>query len=266
MYDYHMHSNFSMDSAVNSEDMVKAAKKKGLKAICITDHIDLEVNGGKHDIIFNLNDYFKEINRLKYSYNDDIEVLAGAEFGMQDKLEKRYEDIAKRYPFDYIIMSIHSFDGCSIFSQEELLDESSVCGQKIYYEHMLKCMENYKEYDALGHIDYIARYYAYKGKELEFTDEIRDIVAEILKRAIEDEKAIEVNSASLRYGMSDFHPKREILRLYKDLGGELVTTGSDAHKVEDVGYEIRNEEKILKELGFKYMYIYRKRKAYPIHL
>ncbi len=233
MYDFHLHSNFSVDCKVPPEDMVKEAIKMGMKAICFTDHIDLSLDQDKSkNVLFDIEDYIKEINKLKYTYINEIEVLKGVEFGLQLGLIDKYYE----------------------------------AGQVRYYTEMLEVLKNFDSFDSLAHIDFIDRYYKYKDIEYKFTDAAKEIVYEILKVIIDKEKALEINTAALRFDMKSFHPQDDILDMYKSLGGELITVGSDAHYKEDLAYGIKDAEKYLKEKGFKYLYIYKKRRPYPIHL
>ena len=75
-----------------------------------------------------------------------------------------------------------------------------------------------------------------------------------------------MNTAGVKYGLGYYHPKIEILKLYKELGGEIITIGSDAHNPEFIGYEYKEVEKLLRELEFKYIYLYKERKKFPIHI
>ena len=78
------------------------------------------------------------------------------------------------------------------------------------------------------------------------------MIQEILEIVIKDEKGIEVNTSSHRYGLKDSTPSRDILKLYKELGGKIITIGSDSHKIEHLGAYINEAKELLKELGFEY--------------
>lgn len=265
MYDYHLHSEFSIDSKTPMEDMVKAGINKNLKSICFTDHVDFEATLDKIDIQFRPEDYFKNINKVKYKYKNSIEVLAGVEIGMQTHLAKRYKNFISNNPFDFVIMSIHSIDGKDLFVDEYLRDKEPLVALQEYYKTMYTCIQEYDEFDSLGHIDFIDRYFD-DYKSIPKFEYYRDMVEGILKILIEKNKALEINTAGLRYGLGYFHPKLQILKLYKELGGELLTIGSDSHTPEHIGYEYKFTERALKELGFKYIYIFKERKKFPIQI
>ena len=114
-------------------------------------------------------------------------------------------------------------------------------------------VRRYHNYSVLGHLDLISRYD--KAGYFPF-EKIRPIVTEILRTVIDDGKGIEINTSSHRYGLSDLTPSRDILRLYRDLGGEVITIGSDSHKKEHLGAFVRETMDEMKALGFNALYTF----------
>ncbi|NLJ98349.1 MAG: histidinol-phosphatase HisJ family protein [Tissierellia bacterium] len=265
MYDFHVHSDFSMDCKYLMEEMVLGAIDKNMKSICFTDHIDFDLTENRIDVDFRPADYFKKIKQVKYKYMQDIEILAGVEIGMQPHLNHRYNDLIENNPFDFVIMSIHAIDGKDIFLENFTHGKEPIEALNIYYEYLYECLKNYSNYDVVGHIDYIDRYF-------EDFSTIPDFkmysfhIEKILKTVIEQGKGIEINTAGMRYKLGYYNPKVEILRLYKELGGEIITIGSDAHSPEYIGHHYKEAERLLRELGFKYIYIFKERKKFPIHI
>ena len=158
MYDFHIHSDFSIDSKAPMESIVKSAIDKNLRTICFTDHVDFEATKEKLDLMFRPLDYFRDINRVKYKYKEQIEILSGVEIGMQPHLSNRYYDFINAYGFDFVIMSIHSIEGMDIFydfASSELGPEDTL---NLYYDEILKNLSVFDEFDVLGHIDFIDRY------------------------------------------------------------------------------------------------------------
>ncbi|NMA86840.1 MAG: histidinol-phosphatase HisJ family protein [Tissierellia bacterium] len=265
MYDFHLHSDFSMDCKYLMEEMVRAGIDKNLKSICFTDHIDYEVGKDKIDMDFRPQDYFSKIKKVKYKHMKDIEVLAGVEIGMQPHLANRYNELIENNPFDFVIMSIHSIYEKDIHFDNFTYGKVPLDAIMEYYKYMYECILNFDNFDVLGHIDYIDRYFEDFSMVPDFK-EYSFMVEKILKLIIENGKGLEINTAGKRYGLDYNHPKIEILELYRDLGGEIITIGSDAHKPGDIGSDYRLAEKILKEIGFKYIYIFKERRKYPIHI
>ncbi len=264
MYDMHMHSDFSIDTDIIMEDMVKSAVQKNAKTICFTDHVELGVGPEKLDVVFRTVDYFKKLNQLKYTYAGNLEILSGAEVGLQVDESERYRAFVESSPFDFILGSIHTVRHMDICLQ--LVHRySAMESLTMYYEDMLACILDFDDFDSLAHIDYIDRYLP-EDKPLPPFAELKDLIEPILRTLIEKGIALEVNTAMLRRNFPYVHPKPEILSLYKQLGGELLTFGSDAHRPEHILYEFRSTEKMLREMGFRYIFKYKERKKYPIHL
>lgn len=265
MYDFHLHSEYSMDSSSSMEKMVVSAIKKNLKSICFTDHVDFDSTSQRIDFIFRAQDYFRNISKVKYKYKEDIEILAGVEIGMQAHLFERYNKFIESNFFDFVIMSIHAVDKKDIHADNFTKGQKPIDAVIKYYNDMYDCVKGFDNFDVLGHLDYIDRYFDSYSPMPKFK-EYAYVVEDILKILIKKDKGIEVNTAGKRYGLDYFHPKNQILKLYKDLGGETITFGSDAHSPKSIGYKYRTCEKLLKELGFKYMHIFKDRKKFPINL
>lgn len=265
MYDFHTHSEFSVDGRYSMEDFAEKAIEKNMRCICFTDHIDLETGKDRIDIGFIPYDYFKKAKQVKYNYKNKIEVLAGVEIGIKPELKKRYDELIKNNPFDFVILSIHAIDTLDIHYDNYTKGKSPLEAINAYYDYMYQCIESYDNYDVLGHIDYIDRYFDTPGLIPEFNT-YSSKVEKVMKKIISAKKGIEINTAGLRYGLNYFHPKADILKLYKELGGEIITIGSDAHTPEHLNYEYESVRKFLKYLGFKNIYIFRERKKFPVFI
>lgn len=265
MYDSHLHSEYSMDSNSSMEDMVKSAINKNLKSICFTDHVDFDSTVQKIDFAFRTQDYFRNINKVKYKNKQIIEILAGVEIGMQPHLFERYNSFIENNPFDFVIMAIHAVNGKDIGAKDFTLGKKPIDILIEYYKEMYDCIQGFDNFDVLGHIDYIDRYFHDFSLIPDFKN-YAGIIEIILKMLIEKGKGIELNTSGMRYGLDYFHPKINILKLYQALGGEIITFGSDAHSPANIGYEYKTCEKLLKDLGFKYIYIYKNRKKFPINI
>lgn len=248
-YDYHVHSNFSTDSKSSMEEIVKEAIKLGLKEICFTDHVDYDVSGEPCAPTYNT--YFDSINYLKKKYSDKISIKKGIEFGLQKQIVDVCSYDANNYPFDFIICSVHSIDTLDLYYNSFFKNKTQYQVYESYYQEILTVMQNFKDYSVLGHLDLIKRY----GDFDNFLDDkiFSDIIEEILKQAIYDGKGLEINTSSFRYNLPDLTPSRYILNMYKDLGGEIITTGSDAHIPTQLAYKFDYIYTVLKDIGFNYV-------------
>lgn len=255
--DYHVHSDFSSDSKAPMELMVKEAIEKGLKKLCFTDHMDYDYPPvSEHTFVFDPEAYIEKINELKSRYGRQIEILTGIELGLQPHLGEKMSALLNSYPFDFVIGSSHVVDNMDPYYKEYWEKRSVKDGIHRYFESIIENCKVFHGFNVYGHIDYIIRYVPGQLKNPVKTDysynDYADIIDEILKMIISLGKGIEVNSSGLKYGHAYPHPKPEILKRYKELGGELVTIGSDAHKPEHLCYDFSIVSDMLKSLDFKY--------------
>ena len=233
--DYHVHTEFSDDSVYPMEQVVRDAIGMGMEEICFTDHVDYPR-------------YFAEIRKLRQKYS------------VQTHTIPKYEELFGKYPLDFVILSIHQVEDKEFWTQDFQKGRSQKEYNERYYEEMLNVVRAYKNYSVLGHMDLITRYDENGYYPFEKS---RPIVEDILKTVIEDGKGIEFNTSYHRYGLKDTTPSVDILKLYKRLGGEIITIGSDSHRREHLGAYIREAGQLLKDLGFRFLCIYDRMK--PIY-
>lgn len=259
--DMHMHTWFSTDSEACPRDMADEAVRKGLKTICFTDHFDKDDLEWGEEGIFDVDAYFVEMQKLQEEYAGKLSIRIGIELGLRTYLKDYYEELTKKYPFDFVIGSVHNVpykkdaEGNILYTDpaaEKLFTDRT--DKEAYRLMMETTLENVRTSDCfqiLGHLDYVVRYGKSREKEYSYTD-YADIIDEILKLLIEKEKGLEVNSAGLKYGLPFAHPHPDVLKRYRELGGEIITIGADAHKPEHIAYDFAKAEEILKSCGFKY--------------
>lgn len=259
--DMHMHTWFSTDSEACPCDMADGAVRKGLKTICFTDHFDKDDLEWGEEGIFDVDAYFVEMQKLQEEYAGKLNIRIGIELGLRTYLKDYYEELTKKYPFDFVIGSVHNVpykkdaEGNILYTDpaaEKLFTDRT--DKEAYRLMMETTLENVRTSDCfqtLGHLDYVVRYGKSREKEYSYTD-YADIIDEILKLLIEKEKGLEVNSAGLKYGLPFAHPHPDVLKRYRELGGEIITIGADAHKPEHIAYDFAKAEEILKSCGFKY--------------
>ena len=259
--DMHMHTWFSTDSEACPCDMADEAVRKGLKTICFTDHFDKDDLEWGEEGIFDMDAYFVEMQKLQEEYAGKLNIRIGIELGLRTYLKDYYEELTKKYPFDFVIGSVHNVpykkdvEGNILYTDpaaEKLFTDRT--DKEAYRLMMETTLENVRTSDCfqtLGHLDYVVRYGKSREKAYSYTD-YADIIDEILKLLIEKEKGLEVNSAGLKYGLPFAHPHPDVLKRYRELGGEIITIGADAHKPEHIAYDFAKAEEILKSCGFKY--------------
>lgn len=265
--DYHVHTEFSDDSNYPMEEVVKDAITKEFDELCFTDHVDYGIKkdwdepgemiyrkGGVGEpekmAVANVDYpvYYKKFQEMKKLYGDKISLKFGLEFGMQAHTIEKYKKLFVRYPFDFIILSVHQIEDKEFWDQGFQKGRTQQEYNERYYEEMLYLVQNYHNYSVLGHMDLITRYD--KAGVYPF-EKLKPILTKILKTVIADGKGIEVNTSSHRYGLKDLTPSRDILKLYKELGGKIITIGSDSHKPEHLGAFVDETKAELKSLGFE---------------
>ena len=185
--------------------------------------------------------------RMQELYGDRIAIKLGLEFGIQMHTIPRFEALYKRYPFDFIILSVHQVEDKEFWTQDFQRGRTQKEYNERYYEEMLNLVDSYQDYSVLGHMDLIVRYDKIGVYPFE---KVKPYVEKILKRVIQDGKGIEFNTSHHRYGLADTTPSREILQLYHDLGGRIITLGSDSHKPEHLGAYIKEAKEVLRAMGF----------------
>lgn len=258
--DYHVHTQYSDDSDYPMEDVVKDAIELGMDEICFTDHVDYgaKVDWDSREEISYCNGlamvnvdypaYVKQIGALQKQYEDRLTIRMGLEFGMQMHTISKFEALYQRYPFDFIILSVHQVEDKGFWSQEFQQGRTQKEYNERYYEELLHLVKRYQNYSVLGHLDLIVRYD--KAGIYPFS-KVRHYVEEILAEVIKNGKGIEVNTSSHRYGLADATPSAEILKMYHDMGGRIVTLGSDSHAPAHLGTYMEETRTLLKSLGFR---------------
>ena len=271
--DYHVHTEFSDDSEYEMEQVVKDAINMGMEELCFTDHVDygikrdwddpagivirhaIEHGEEVHLPLANCNypEYIKKIAMVKEKYKDQITIKQGLEFGIQTHTIPQYKALAAKYNWDFILLSIHQIEDKEFWNMEYQQGKTQKEYNDQYYDELLNVVKNFKDYSVLAHMDLIQRYdpagfYPFENN--------REVITEILKQVIADGKGIEVNTSWHRYELPDLQPSTPILKLYKELGGTIITIGSDSHKKEHLGAYVKETQDALRKLGFEYYCTY----------
>lgn len=248
--DFHLHCRFSTDSEAAPEAMCEAAIARGLTEICFTDHMDLGFDDPTW-FRFDPEAYFKALEDVKRAYAGRLTVRIGMELGLvpdNPALAREAEALAKAWPWEFIIGSTHlipvRFEGrtCLVDPADpaEVRRSWHQFGftralMDVYYETVLKNLEQFDCFDTLGHLDYMSRYVPKGFPPYRYEDHAEQI-DRILRTVIRKGTALEVNTGGLYKGTGKTNPEERILRRYFALGGERLTYGSDAHRPAQVGF------------------------------
>ena len=263
--DFHTHSSFSTDSEASPESMIEQAIALGLKTYCFTDHMDYVFprDEGFNAFLFDPDEYFAKLTELRRKYRGQIDIRIGVELGLRDEPDIRDEvhqlcrSLTDKYPFDFVIGSTHVIDHFDPYNRDRWNGRSAEDIVRMYYDSVLYSVRNYDCFTVYGHLDYIIRYIP-EGVSVDLT-KFEPLIDTILRELIARGKGIEVNTSRLFRGTTT-NPSPKILSRYRELGGTILTVGSDAHKTAQVGGAFQKACEMLKELGFKEYSVFRKGK------
>lgn len=260
--DYHLHTSFSGDSDTPMEEMIIKGIEKGLTQMCFTEHHDFDypIWGEFPAGIFELNpdSYLYDFLKYKEKYADKIKLCFGVELGMQPHLSRRNAAFAKAHDYDFIIASSHLCNGKDPAFPTFYEGKTQEEGYREYFESILENLKTYSNFDVYGHLDYVVRYGPGKDEGYSY-EKYRDVIDAILDKLISNGKGIEINTNGLAKGLRDANPCSAIIRRYKELGGEIITVGSDAHTPESIAAYFDKAADVLTACGFCYYSTFEKR-------
>lgn len=260
--DYHVHTNFSTDSDTPMEDQIKKAIDLHLDRICITDHMDYDYPV-KGEFEFDPSSYLKTIDDMKDKYGKQIKILKGVELGLRPEVASRCQALVDMYPFDFIIGSTHLVDNIDPYEKEYWNSISEKEGINKYLSTIVSNIKSFQDFQVYGHIDYVVRYAPNQNKYYSY-EAYKEIIDKVLAVIIDHGKGIEVNTAGYKYGLGYAHPQTDIIKRYLQMGGKIITIGSDGHKPEHLAFDFDRARNMLLELGVKEYTVFENRQ--PIFL
>ncbi len=262
--DSHVHSEFSSDSTAPLESIIQKAISLRIPKICITDHhdIDFPINEEDgYDFQLDAPSYITAVAAIREKYKGKIDIRTGVELGLMNSVSKKARAFAETYKeLDFIIGSSHLVRGADPYYPSYYEGRNEIQGIRDYFESILENVSLIDDYDVYGHLDYVVRYCP-SGEKIFKMSDYRDIFEQIFKIIIPKGKGIEINTGSLYKNMSYAHPHMDILKMYRSMGGEIITVGSDAHKPEYICYAFETYARdALKSLGYDYFCTFKNRK------
>lgn len=228
MFDYHMHSRVSFDGRNTGLEMALAAKEMGLKEICFTDHIDY-LEG--ENMAFDTDVYNAEYDGLEVP---GLKVRRGMEYGITPDNQEQFRIDLLRRPFDFVIGSVHLVDNEDVYLEPYWVGRDVNMAIPRYLEETLKAVSVHTDYDVLGHLTYISKARGNPGNKLIRYEDHREVIDAILMELVRHDKGMEVNTSGIDRCGGPL-PTMDIIRRFHDLGGKIVTVGSDSHDTTRVG-------------------------------
>ena len=260
--DYHMHcAPYSPDARDSMEEMARGALRRGMTHICVTNHLENCTQSPEFPDQFPpFEDWAalaSEHQAVRERFRGRLDVRLGAEVGAPHYLPEEGARIYARPELDFVIGSVHNLRHARDFyylSYPEDFENFRPAVEQYLDEYIL--MSRSGMCDVLGHIGYMQKYMARQGKGFDmmiFEERLRALFASCVDQGV----GIEINTAALSDKLKNFLPQPEVVRLYRECGGEIVTVGSDSHRAADAGQGVRDGYELLRTLGFKYVCLYK---------
>lgn len=260
--DCHLHSSYSGDSDAPMEDMIRKGISMGLETMCFTEHQDLNFPDSPEEpgsiFLLDADAYRNGLALLKEKYAGQIRLLFGVELGLQPEVLQQNAAFAKAHDFDFIIGSTHICHGRDPYYPAFYEGRSEEEAYREYFTAVLENLRLFSDFDVCGHLDYVVRYGPNRNRDYSY-ERYRDVIDEILALLLEKGKGLELNTGGLERGMGDFNPCMGVLRRYRELGGELITVGSDSHDEKELAAHFDLAAEALRACGFRYYTVYEKR-------
>ena len=273
LFDNHNHSQFSFDGKRTSvEASARAAAEAGLGGICFTDHCDHYVPPMKASFenvvpeYFNVEEQQAEISRVQSLIGDRTRLLKGIEIGMYEECHEQIRKVLDENSFDQIIASVHYIEKTDPYYGGYYDGKDWKQAYGTYLETIYREMKWLEDFDIMGHYDYIVRYASYPVTSIRYRD-FSDIFDEMFRYLIQEGKALEINTKSYeghRGRMVELD--NDVLLRYREMGGEIVSLGSDSHEPSRVGAGFVRHAEFLKAMGFRWTAHYESRRLVQLPL
>ena len=273
LFDNHNHSQFSFDGKRTSvEASARAAAEAGLGGICFTDHCDHYVPPMKASFenvvpeYFNVEEQQAEISRVQSLIGDRTRLLKGIEIGMYEECHEQIRKVLDENSFDQIIASVHYIEKTDPYYGGYYDGKDWKQAYGTYLETIYREMKWLEDFDIMGHYDYIVRYASYPVTSIRYRD-FSDIFDEMFRYLIQEGKALEINTKSYEGHRGRMvEPDNDVLLRYREMGGEIVSLGSDSHEPSRVGAGFTRHAAFLKSLGFRWTAHYESRRLIQLPL
>ncbi|MGN1001407.1 MAG: histidinol-phosphatase HisJ family protein [Oscillospiraceae bacterium] len=251
--DYHVHSDVSQDSSASMYDMAAAEAAMGIELMCFTNHCDM---CHWRDYTFNprcltaVPETFRKFEEMKAEHGLPLEIRLGLELGEPLFAPDTAREIAQSPGLDFVIGSLHILQGIGDLWMVRFASmEHCLRTYDLYLDELIKTAE-LDFFDVMAHIGYVRRYMWRQGFDAEMSlDLYGEKIRRLLRRLIDNGRGIEINCSGIRDGCGPF-PQPEVLSLYRELGGRIITVGSDAHSPQDAAKCVREGYQVLRDCGF----------------
>ncbi len=262
LYDYHVHSDISFDGRIPLLEVCRLALRAGAAGLTFTEHVEF-TRPDRPGRIPNFALYKQRIQEARETF-PQLTIGMGLEIGLCPGHRNDVEEIVNSEKWDFILASIHNVDGLGTYNEDFIRGKDKQYAYRRYFDAMYDLFVETPCFDVAAHLDMIRRNQGYTDRSLRYEDYAEQLDA-ILKLLIHRGQGLEINTAGWRFGINGAHPDPSILHRYKELGGVLVTCGSDSHS-DKVLDHISEGYAWLLDNGFNRLALYRQRKPFFINL
>ena len=267
LLDLHAHTDNSFDGHHSAVFLCETAAARGLRALALTDHVEMDFYREQSFDRTAKQSYF-EIVKARSAFRGKLIVCAGVELGQPTYNLPESEHLVQQYSYDVVIGSIHNLRGKKDFwflPREEYENGGADTLLREYFDEML-LLAQWGRFDVLAHLTYPLRYIVGEhGIPVDLSQYARQIDA-VLEAAVKNRLALEINTSGLRQKLGRTMPEEDLVRRFRELGGERVTIGSDAHYAEHLGAGLEAGMEIALRCGFMHMTLYQKREPIEIEI
>ena len=273
LIDTHNHCEFSFDGKrTTAHRSAQSAFDKGLDGIVFTDHYDIYIPEVLGETVprpqdFDIKAQQTEIERVDGLFPESFKVLKGIEIGMNQHSLEEARILISSHSFDQVIASVHYLDDSDPYYGAYFNGRDFKQAYGLYLETIFREMILLQDFDIAGHFDYVARYAPYPQDSIKYRD-FSDIFDSLFRFLIENGKGLELNTKSCAGGRRGRQVVRDhnVLLRYKELGGEIISLGSDSHSPAHVAEGFRYHADLLRSLGFRWSSHYEKRQLVQLPL
>jgi histidinol-phosphatase (PHP family) len=255
-YDSHLHSQNSKDAVSTVFSICEEAVSRGLAGIAVTDHVDID--SGEKACRKTLNDLKDDVARAREVFDGRLEISMGMELGEAHHNAPLARELVSGDYLDFVIGSLHHtrMSRDYFYIDYDRADMDALWRQ--YYDELAE-MVDVGCFDVVGHINYQVRYMTESARARTDLSRYREAIGSVLDAVIRAGKGIEVNTSGLWRGLNFTLPSSEVIEMYRERGGEIITTGSDAHDTSKVGEAIEDAVRRIAAAGFDKFAFFKKR-------
>jgi len=265
LYDQHLHSRHSCDCRTEPRANVESAIARGLAGLTFTEHFDTHPLDFPR-CVFDYADYSASIERVRGEFGSRIFIGKGIEVCYQPHKMDFILNFLDKHKFDLVIFSLHYFSGVPVHHKENWEGIDAAAGTRQYLTDLLTAIrvveslhvKHGRVFDVLGHLDVVKRYTLRHHGSYDVSP-FADLIDEILRTCLAADLTPEINTSSLRQGLSETMPNAATLRRYAELGGKAISFGSDSHSADTIGAGFDVATRMLHDAGLQGLAIFRDR-------